>query len=100
MAAVDDGRVLVVVGHGWVVLYDVKEKRMVSKVDHARDTLNVTQCLYRPSLVPLPEPHARPLPFCTPGGDEPLLQHCPPDDPYVPLYGTNCEPWVVPTIVS
>jgi hypothetical protein len=90
--AVVEGRVLVVVGSEWVVLYDTEQGRTVSEVDHSSDMVNVTQCLYRPSLVPLPEPVARPLPLCC--GEAPLLQHCPPADPYVPVL-SSYDPWVV-----
>lgn len=44
---------LVVVASGRVVLYDMKEKRTVSKVDHGDSFAHVWQCLHREiSLAP------------------------------------------------
>ena len=51
-----------VVGAGWVVLYDVKGNRTVSKVDLSGSVGTMSRCLFRESLVLLPEADARPCP--------------------------------------
>ena len=48
-----------VVGAGWVVLYDVKGKRTVSKVDLSGSVGTMSRCLFRESLVLLPEGGSR-----------------------------------------
>jgi hypothetical protein len=47
-----DGDMLVVFASGWVVVYDMKEKRMVSKVDHSHNCADMWWCVHRESLVP------------------------------------------------
>lgn len=47
-----EGDMLVVVAFGWVVLYDMKEKRTVSKIDHGDIFAHVWRCIHRESLVP------------------------------------------------
>ncbi|CAN6237096.1 unnamed protein product [Urochloa humidicola] len=96
---------LVVAGGGWVVLYDVEGKREVSRVDHSRGVGNVSRCVYRASLAPLPEPDARPCPVddVPGGGGEPPLHYfpCSPaagDDANVSSsYGNRwSDTWIVP----
>ncbi|KAL6629773.1 hypothetical protein ACP70R_029538 [Stipagrostis hirtigluma subsp. patula] len=77
-----DGDVLVVVGSDWVVLYDMKAKRTVRRVDCRRSIENSSRLLYRASLVPLPKPGEQPCRRPGPGGEQ-LLQCCSADDPFV-----------------
>ncbi|CAL5060461.1 unnamed protein product [Urochloa decumbens] len=96
-----EGGALVVAGGGWVVLYDVEGKRELSRVDHSRGVGNVSRCVYRASLAPLPEPDARPFPVDDVPGGEPLLHYCSPGggDANVPSYGNRWgrdDTWVVP----
>jgi hypothetical protein len=55
-AAFLHGGVLVVAGSRWLLLYDVKEKRAVRRVNCGRGIRNLSRCVYRESLVPLPAP--------------------------------------------
>lgn len=94
-----EGGELVVVGGGWVVVYDVKGKRELSRVDHRGRVLNLSMWLYRESLVKLPEPDPRPCPISLPGG-EPLLHYYSSsdddDDADVHLYGNRISGrWIV-----
>jgi hypothetical protein len=69
--AVLGGGLLVVAGAGWVVLYDVKGKRTVSRADLSGSVGNMSRCLFRESLVTLPEADARPCPRAVPDGSTP-----------------------------
>lgn len=95
--AVLEGGVLLVVGSGWVVRYDMKEKSTVSSVDHSAGIRNLSLFHYRPSLAPLTtEPDAQMQMPCRRG--QPLLGYCSADgSTCMPLCGSNnCETWIVP----
>ncbi|CAN6242955.1 unnamed protein product [Urochloa humidicola] len=96
VAVVEGGRLLLVVGAGWVALYDVRTGRTVSRVDYSSEIGNVSRCLYRTSLVPLPPGREPPVPR---GGEEPELHYWSLDDPYMSLFRSSCRTWILPDIV-
>lgn len=89
--AVVEGGLLLVVGAGYLLLYDVKEKRKVSRVYYG-EIGNVSRCLYRASLVPLPVP---PCPGTADASSS--LHYYRPDDPY-PSYFGGSRDWFVPDL--
>ncbi|CAL4890218.1 unnamed protein product [Urochloa decumbens] len=97
VAVVEGGRLLVVVGAGWVALHDVRTGRTVSRVDYSGEIGNVSRCLYRMSLVPLPVPPGQP----PHGGEEPSppLHYWSPDDTYMSQFRSDCGSWMLPDIV-
>ncbi|XP_073357933.1 F-box only protein 8-like [Aegilops tauschii subsp. strangulata] len=64
-----EGDMLAVFASGWVVLYDMKEKKMVSKVDQSYNCSCALWCVYRESLVPA-VPKGQPSP-----AGEPMRSH-------------------------
>lgn len=64
-----EGDMLVVFASGWVVLYDMKHEKMVSKVDQSYNCSCSLWCVYRESLVPA-VPKGQPSP-----ADEPMRSH-------------------------
>lgn len=94
--AVVEGGLLVVVGARFLLLYDVKERRMVSRVCYP-EIGNVSRCLYRASLVPLPVP-----PPCPGTADDASssLHYYRPDDPesHPSYYVRSRNTWFVPDL--
>ncbi|KAL6629205.1 hypothetical protein ACP70R_028970 [Stipagrostis hirtigluma subsp. patula] len=90
-----EGGVLVVVGPDWVVLYDMKANKTLRWVDCGRSIGNLSQLLYRASLVPLPKPGEQPCRRLSPGGEQ-LLQYCSANDPFASSNGSRGRAWIVP----